>query len=279
MKKTYTPLLLGVLLVCFLGCERNRVCSIMDYHYIFPEQAFTEAAYLKIYANENNFIEGKQGVSRPDSLAGTQVVLPAGAASMPLIDIRYPDGTNSWSNQAELARLTQADLESASCRASFQYADYAALRNSVNSSPTYLHLALQQADQDGGQKTWLIDRIFDEQEADVTERPEWQCVRGLKFTFYKGGKGAKVKIEAPSEGVACTMFEELFGARSEVFATYSLEGEGQSELRITVPAVSDALKEQLTFQVLHSAYDLLNISLTNGSSQIGYATLIPSNHD
>ncbi len=270
---------LGVLLVCLLGCEKDRTCSIMDYHYVFPEEVFAEATYLKIYANENNFIEGQQSVSRPDSLAGTEVVLPAGAESTPLIDIRYPDGTNSWSNQAELARLTQVDLESASCQASFRYLDYSALRNAVNSSPTYLHLALERGDQDGGQKTWLIDRIFDEQEADVTERPEWQCVRGLKFTFYKGGKGAKVKIEAPSEGVACAVFEELFGARSEVFATYSLEGQEQKELRITVPAVSDALKEQLTFQVLNSAYDLLNISLTNGSSQIGYATLIPSNHD
>lgn len=278
MNKAFTTLFLGLLLFCLSSCEHDKVCNIMDYIYIFPEQTIEEVAYIKVYTNERDFTEGQHAVE-PDSLSKSQLVLPTDQTSIPFIDIRYADGTNSWSNQAELGRLTQKSIESAGCKAIFSYADNATLRNTINSSAIYLHLALQQLNQNGGEKTWLIDRIYDEDKLDVTERPEWQCVKGLKFTFYKGGKGAKVKIDAPvAEGV-CGVFEELFGEKSEVFATYSLEGSNQKELRITVPAVSDALKEQLTFQVLESDYDSLNISLTNGSSQIGYATLIPSNHD
>ncbi|MEH6306970.1 hypothetical protein RYH73_15060 [Olivibacter sp. CPCC 100613] len=275
MHKAFTILFVGLL---FMSCERDKVCSLMDYIYTFPEQTAGEVAYRKIYANENDFTKGEHGI-KSDSLSENQIVLPAGRESIPFIDIRYPDGTNSWSNQAELGRLAQKMIESTGCKATFSYTDYAVLKSTINSSPTYLHLTLHDQDQDGGEKMWLIDRIYDEDKVDVTERPEWQCVRALTFTFYKGGKGARVKMNAPTDGNACGFFEELFGEKSEVFATYSLEGQDQKELRITVPAVSDALKEQLTFQVLASDYDQISISLTNSSSQIGYATLIPSNHD
>lgn len=278
MNKVFTGLFATFFCAILIGCNSDKACSIMDYSYIFPGEAFEETTYTKVYTNENNFTKGEQGIA-PDSSSGNQVVLQVGAESIPFIDIRYPDGTNSWSNQAELTRLAQMNIESTGCKTSFRYNDYSAFRNIIASSPSYLHLALKNGMQDGGEKMWLIERIYDEDKFDVTDRPEWQCVRGLKFTFYKGGKGARVKIGAPSEGGACGVFEELFGTRSEVFATYSLEGEDQQELRITVPAVSDALKEQLTFHVIESAYDHLEISLTNGSAQIGYATLIPSSNE
>jgi len=268
-----------LLAFCFVSCKKDKSCATMNYTYSLPNDLNQEVDYIKLYASEDDFATGERGVGAVDSMGAPYLILNAQVQVTPFLDIRYADGTNSWSNQAELSQLGETSFSSTNCETKINFSDYAALKNVVRSSPVYMHLVLAEASQDGGSKSWLVDKIYDEDEFDVSNRPEWQCVKQLGFTFFKGGKGAKVKITIPPAAGICTMYEELFQGKTEAFATYSLEGDDQQELRITVPAVSDRLKEQLTFSVIESAYDHLRISLTNGNAQVGYAVLIPANHE
>lgn len=280
MSRSFTFLSFIVLLFSISACERDKSCALMDYTYVLPQQAYQEASYIKLYGSEDNFVGGKDAVGITDSSANDlRLTLPSQTQAIPFLDIRYPDGTNSWSNQAALAQLSKTTVSSANCEVTAGFDDYTSLKNIVKSSPIFMHLVLENGLQDGGTKSWLIDKIYDEDEFDVSDRPEWACLKTLGFTFFKGGKGAKVKITIGSGENACGVLGELFGDKSEAFATYSLEGNDQKELRITVPAVSEELKKQLTFKVIESDYNHLKISLTNNNAQIGYAVLIPLNHE
>ncbi len=280
MSRFLTFLSFIVLLFSVSACERDKSCALMDYTYVLPQQAYHETAYVKLYGSEDNFVTGKDGVGIADSSTNDlRLSLQSQAQAIPFLDIRYPDGTNSWSNQAAITQLGKTAVSSTNCEVTTGFDDYASLKDIIKSSPIYMHLVLENGLQDGGTKSWSIDKIYDEDEFDVSGRPEWACIKKLGFTFLKGGKGAKVKIAIGAGGGACGVLEELFGDKSEAFATYSLEGDDQKELRITAPAVSEALKKQLTFNVIESSYNHLRISLTNDNAQIGYAVLIPLNHE
>lgn len=275
---TYISIILVAL--CLTSCERDKSCALMSYTYVLPLEIYQDAEYIKLYASEEAFVSGEKGVGMDDSInSEPHLTLQEQAQAIPFLDIRYSDGKNSWSNQAIITQLGKTAVSSANCETTIRFSDYASFKNSINSSPIYMHLALDDSLQDGGGKSWVVDKIYDEDEFDVSERPEWQCIKKLGFTFFKGGKGAKVKITREVGESLCNVYDELFGDKTEAFATYSLEGNDQKELRITVPAISDALKEQLTFTVMTSDYQHLKISLTNGNSQIGYAVLIPLNHE
>lgn len=262
-----------------MGCKRDQSCVSMDYSYILPSNFAQETVYIKLYASEDDFVNGEKGVEAVESAGELYLRLPVQEQSIPFLDIRYGNGANSWSNQSQLAQVSKTTVSSANCETMVRFLDIASLQNSIQSSPIYMYLTLADHTQDGGSKAWAIDKIYDEDEVDVSERPEWQCVKKIGFTFFKGGKGAKVKVTRATGESVCGMYDEFFGDRDEVFATYSLEGSDQKELRITVPAASDVLKELMTFTIVEADYDHLKISLTNGDTQVGYAVLIPFTHE
>ncbi|QNL47691.1 hypothetical protein H8S90_12705 [Olivibacter sp. SDN3] len=267
----------GLMISLFIptSCTRNTQCDLLTYTYLFPEHILDEFDYMKIYLHEEDFTIGENGVLGENNNGFVSFELTGDNQDLPFIDIRRTDGTNSWSNQAEIVKLGQSAVNYASCLTEINYSDQEALNKVVNSSPTYMHLVLNDAEQDGGSKTWEIGEVYDENRNNVSDRPEWICIRNLLFTFFKGGKGAVIKIAIKEGDTPCGVFKELFGERMEAFATYSLEGGAQDELRITAPAVSDALKAQLTFNVMSTGYDEIEINLTNGDNQLGYALLTP----
>jgi len=268
---------IGILILLFLfcGCEKNQKCDTLRYTFHLPSQLLADYPYVKLYQNQEDFYQGVNAITVEDSTNGLTFSTMGNNQFTPIWDIRRADGTSSWSDQQALAQLADHQVFFEECSVDVHYTDADALLQAISSSPIYTHLALPGLDQDGGSKTWEISRIFDEDSVEVTERPEWICIKSLVFTFYKGGKGGKIKIGTNNGQSPCGVYEELFNGMSEAYATYSLEGEDQRELRITAPAISDALKEQLTFHIASSSYEQLAISLTNADGQIGYATLTP----
>lgn len=274
MIKAFTVISAMLFLVIVSSCERNTRCDLLTYTYRFPPST-EDTGYMKMYISQEDFSSGQHPISATTANGLMSFELTGDNQQISFIDIRRADGTNSWSDQAALFQLGISDVHYTSCLTEINYNDQTALYNAINSSATYLHLVLDHEMQDGGNKTWEISEIYDENRVDVSDRPEWICIKNLVFTFFKGGKGAIVRMAVAEGGRSCGVFQELFGDRAEAFATYSLEGDMQDELRITAPAVSDALKAQLTFHIVDSGYDEIEISLTNDSSQLGYALLTP----
>lgn len=251
------------------ACKKSARCDLLQYDYSFPEGSRQAYAYAKIYAHESDFSLGLNGHG---FASGNSIGIYLSEHDIPMIDLRREDGLNNWAKLAASQASFQPALNYQDCLSEMRLGQENALDSLLSSSPTYLHLVLPDLYSDGGDKTWYIANLYDLNGNEVTNDLGWRCLKNILFTFYKGGKGAKVKLSMQSV-FSCQGFEELFDDRLEAFATYSLEGPLQDELHITYPVISDEMRLQLTFKVTFSSYDQLDIAVLNGSNELANAIL------
>lgn len=258
------------------SCREDK-CSYLNYFFELPNDIDEQFVYAKVYASDENFSSGEGGFEKDhlDTLIGSPEDFRAGLSKL---DLRTEEGMNSWSNQQDVFYRTNTAFDYDACRASVLYPPATVLRELTTSSPTYLHLVLDSLMEDGGDKSWVIDRIYDNNQQDITMIPSWQCLRNLVFTFYKGGKGARIKLTYQGEET-CSDLAELFDGRNEAYATYSLEGVAQDRLEITYPTIHENMRLQFTFAIRSSTYEEIQISVTDGDQQLGYTSLIPLHDD
>ncbi len=258
----------AILIAC-----REEDCSVINYHFKLSGGLPEDVLFLKLYPGEDAFGAGQDGLVFNGEDEAAFIAAGEFGGGIGRLDVRMVNGLNSWASQHDIYLNTETEFTYDQCQAFVRLPGGANLNSYIKGSPTYLHLALDSLMQEGGSKTWAIDRIYNEDQIDVTGLSEWTCLRNLTFTFFKGGKGAKVMISTAD--TTCVGFEDLFDGRINAYASYSLEGVDQNRLEITYPSIHDDMRIPLTFTVLESDFGQIGIQVTNQERSIGYTSLTP----
>lgn len=224
--------------------------------------------YIGYYFQEGANADGKDVVEAFEE--GTTNYLPTGnqptLEDYNLFDVRRKsDGMNNFNAPSQ---YVVANPSTNNYTASVE----------LTGSPTYMHLALENFDDPGGAKTWIVHKV-EKLDGSPVDKNDWSCVFDNKYTFMKGNRCKYDPNKLDNSGEICERELDYFTDPSsvdEVFGTYSvIEEGGKTYVVISInQGISDSYEDR--FELKSSSFGTVQVQMENDAGEQGIVSLLPS---